>query len=148
MLRRILGEDAIPGSDGQCGPTDGPQCDDCKATAPVQAVAAAAAAAGAFVVGARVRVVCEKPAKGWGSVKRYDEGVIKSVSGADCVIDFENHKGWAGLLSELELVAGGTFSAQALDVLLFPRDSRVCIVQITCVMTYLPRCRGGAPCLV
>jgi hypothetical protein len=80
------------------------------------AAAAASAAGGAFVVGARVRVVCEKPAKGWGSVKRYDEGVLKSVSGADCVIDFDKHKGWAGLLSELQVVAG-TFSDQTLDVL-------------------------------
>ncbi len=142
MFRRILGEDAIPGSDGQCGPSDGPQCDDCKATAPVQAVAAAAA--GAFVVGARVRVVCEKPAKGWGSVKRYDEGVLKSISGADCVIDFEKHKGWAGLLSELELVAGGTFGAQALDVLLY-RDTRARVVQITCAFAALLRCHGVAP---
>lgn len=28
---RILGRDAIPGSDGQCGPNNGPQCKDCKA---------------------------------------------------------------------------------------------------------------------
>ena len=27
---RVLGKAAIPGSDGQCGPNDGPQCDDCK----------------------------------------------------------------------------------------------------------------------
>jgi hypothetical protein len=27
---RILGQSAIPGSDGQCGPNDGPQCKDCK----------------------------------------------------------------------------------------------------------------------
>ncbi len=88
----------------------------------VVGAAAASAVGGAFVVGARVRVVCEKPAKGWGSVKRYDEGVLKSVSGADCVIDFDKQKGWAGLLSELQAVAagaGGTFSDQTLDVLGF-----------------------------
>ncbi len=28
---RILGREAIPGSDGQCGPSNGPQCKDCKA---------------------------------------------------------------------------------------------------------------------
>ena len=28
---RFLGRDAIPGSDGHCGPTDGPACADCKA---------------------------------------------------------------------------------------------------------------------
>jgi hypothetical protein len=27
---RHLGKDAIPGSDGTCGPTDGPQCSDCR----------------------------------------------------------------------------------------------------------------------
>ena len=27
---RLLGKDAIPGSDGQCGPNNGPQCADCK----------------------------------------------------------------------------------------------------------------------
>ena len=98
-------------------------------------VGGGAAAAGAFVVGARVRVVCEKPAKGWGSVKRYDEGVLKSISGADCVIDFEKHKGWAGLLSELELVAGGTFSAQALDVLPFREQTHV--VYMVCLFRRL-----------
>ena len=28
---RRLGRAAIPGSDGQCGPTAGPQCEDCRA---------------------------------------------------------------------------------------------------------------------
>ena len=27
---RRLGREAIPGSDGQCGPNNGPQCADCK----------------------------------------------------------------------------------------------------------------------
>jgi len=27
---RVLGREAIPGSDGQCGPNNGPQCSDCK----------------------------------------------------------------------------------------------------------------------
>jgi hypothetical protein len=27
---RRLGRDAIPGSDGQCGPNNGPQCPDCR----------------------------------------------------------------------------------------------------------------------
>ena len=27
---RFLGEDAIPGSDGHCGPDDGPQCASCR----------------------------------------------------------------------------------------------------------------------
>ena len=26
---RVLGRDRIPGSDGQCGPNNGPQCSDC-----------------------------------------------------------------------------------------------------------------------
>ena len=27
---RFVGEEALPGSDGQCGPDDGPQCADCR----------------------------------------------------------------------------------------------------------------------
>lgn len=27
---RRLGKERIPGSDGQCGPNSGPQCEDCK----------------------------------------------------------------------------------------------------------------------
>ncbi len=68
-----------------------------------------------------MRVVCEKPAKGWGSVKRYDEGVLKSISGADCDVDFPNQSGWSGLLSEFELVAVGTFDEEALNTLAFQR---------------------------
>jgi E3 ubiquitin-protein ligase MYCBP2 len=41
---RVLGRDAIPHSDGQCGPNNGPQCDDCKATVATVAAAKAAAA--------------------------------------------------------------------------------------------------------
>ncbi len=26
---RLLGRDKIPGSDGRCGPDNGPQCEDC-----------------------------------------------------------------------------------------------------------------------
>ena len=29
---RMLGQEAIPGSDGRCGPNNGPQCADCKFT--------------------------------------------------------------------------------------------------------------------
>ena len=29
---RMLGEEYIPGSDGRCGPNNGPQCADCKFT--------------------------------------------------------------------------------------------------------------------
>ena len=35
---RQLGVDAIPGSDGRCGPTNGPQCADCKSGRPSQNV--------------------------------------------------------------------------------------------------------------
>ena len=31
---RVLGRDAIPGSDGRCGPNDGPQCRDCQGYTP------------------------------------------------------------------------------------------------------------------
>jgi len=34
---RNLGQEAIPGSDGQCGPNNGPQCADCKAGPVVEA---------------------------------------------------------------------------------------------------------------
>jgi hypothetical protein len=60
-----------------------------------------------------VRVVCEKPAKGWGEVERYDEGVIQSISDGDCKIDFPNQSGWAGLLSELEVI--GTLTDQTME---------------------------------
>jgi hypothetical protein len=46
---RRLGRQAIPGSDGQCGPTNGPQCDDCKA-GPVVAAPVPAHIAGAIRV--------------------------------------------------------------------------------------------------
>ena len=29
---RMLGQAAIPGSDGRCGPNNGPQCGDCKSS--------------------------------------------------------------------------------------------------------------------
>ena len=31
---RYLGQAAIPGSDGRCGPNNGPQCQDCKFSTP------------------------------------------------------------------------------------------------------------------
>jgi hypothetical protein len=31
---RRIGRDLIPGSDGRCGPNNGPQCSDCLATSP------------------------------------------------------------------------------------------------------------------
>jgi hypothetical protein len=62
---RVLGTQVIPGSDGRCGPTNGPQCPDCKAGPVVLGAAAAAAAvpagAPAFAaVAARVVHQCNR----------------------------------------------------------------------------------------
>jgi hypothetical protein len=35
---RIIGVERLPGSDGQCGPNNGPQCDECKAYQAAQVV--------------------------------------------------------------------------------------------------------------
>jgi hypothetical protein len=70
-------------------------------------------AGGAFGVGARVRVICENPAKGWGSVNRFDEGTITKISGDDVDVDFTAQKGWSGKLREFELVSVGMFSSQS-----------------------------------
>jgi hypothetical protein len=44
---RRLGRDAIPGSDGRCGPDNGPQCASCRATAATGGVGAQAVGAAA-----------------------------------------------------------------------------------------------------
>ena len=36
---RVIGRERLPGSDGQCGPTNGPQCEECKAHQAAQVVA-------------------------------------------------------------------------------------------------------------
>jgi hypothetical protein len=47
---------------------------------------------------------------GWGSIKRYDEGTIASISGDSVDVDFAAQKGWSGKLSEFELVTAGTLT--------------------------------------
>jgi hypothetical protein len=68
---RRLGRAAIPGSDGQCGPNDGPQCESCRR----YQMANAPPSGGRLVVGARVRVRDgATPAYGWGGVSPGDTG--------------------------------------------------------------------------
>ncbi|CAE7890786.1 HERC2, partial [Symbiodinium sp. KB8] len=60
-------------------------------------------------VGTRVRVrpSVSDPAFGWGSVSHGEIGVISSINGTDCEIDFPSQSGWSGRLDELERVGGG-----------------------------------------
>lgn len=56
-------------------------------------------------VGDRVRVYQGlSPSCGWGSVSAGDEGVVKSVSGESCRVDFPAQSGWNGRLHEMEIV--------------------------------------------
>ncbi|XP_051732344.1 uncharacterized protein LOC127502925 isoform X3 [Ctenopharyngodon idella] len=57
-------------------------------------------------VGDRVRVKpsITTPKHNWGSVTHESMGVVKDIKFEDVIVDFPNHKGWKGILSEMELI--------------------------------------------
>jgi hypothetical protein len=68
---RSLGVDAIPDSDGTCGPNDGPQCNDCKAFILVNKLG--------NVVTSSTRTL-----KWYCSKQRQDGGTCGPISGPQC----------------------------------------------------------------
>ena len=61
-------------------------------------------------IGDNVRVSVEQPQFGWGTVNKGDIGIYKGVAlestakPGEIVVDFPNHPGWNGILSEIEVV--------------------------------------------
>ena len=58
-------------------------------------------------VGDRVRVKpsVTKPRYGWGSVSHESIGIITSINGRDCYVDFLEQSGWTGQLKEMVYVS-------------------------------------------
>ncbi|KAI5615168.1 hypothetical protein C0J50_3393 [Silurus asotus] len=59
-----------------------------------------------FKVGDRVRVMpsVTSPKRSWGKVTYQSVGVIKSLVGEEMTVDFPEHSGWIGVVSEMETV--------------------------------------------
>nr|XP_055043072.1 E3 ubiquitin/ISG15 ligase TRIM25-like [Misgurnus anguillicaudatus] len=59
-----------------------------------------------FKTGSRVRVKAsvESPEYGWGDVTKNSVGIVKAMDGDELTVDFPEHSGWTGMLSEMELV--------------------------------------------
>lgn len=58
-------------------------------------------------VGDKVRVVADRPVFGWGEATAECVGVVVRFpqhEACEVIVDFANHPGWMGMLSELEVV--------------------------------------------
>ncbi|XP_057208681.1 E3 ubiquitin/ISG15 ligase TRIM25-like [Triplophysa rosa] len=58
-----------------------------------------------FKTGSRVHVKAsvDTPEYGWGDVTKNSVGIVKSVDGDELTVDFPEHSGWTGMVSEMEL---------------------------------------------
>ncbi|MCI4389756.1 hypothetical protein PGIGA_G00102190 [Pangasianodon gigas] len=58
-------------------------------------------------VGDRVRVKpsVNNPKRSWGRVNHQSVGVVKSLAGEEMTVDFPEHSGWIGVVSEMEIVS-------------------------------------------
>ncbi|RXN26574.1 tripartite motif-containing 5-like isoform X1 [Labeo rohita] len=59
-----------------------------------------------FKIGDQVRVKPSvvTPTHKWGAVTHKSIGVVQNIKSEDVIVDFPSHKGWKGILSEMELI--------------------------------------------